>query len=94
MISANTEAIQKSFTRQANNFETKAMSFTNQEYLGQYRGQFFVSRRNLFFNPRKALFVFFNLILQTAFLFGGTATLATEKIVKACILHMLVKFIL
>ena len=33
MISANTEAIQKSFTGQANNFETKAMSFTNQEYL-------------------------------------------------------------
>ena len=33
MISANTEAIQKSFTGQANNFETKVMSFTNQEYL-------------------------------------------------------------
>ena len=33
MISANTEAIQKSFTKQAKNFETKSMNFTKQEYL-------------------------------------------------------------
>ena len=33
MISANTEAIQKSFAGQAKNFEAKSMSFTKQEYL-------------------------------------------------------------
>ena len=33
MISANTEAIQKSFNKQAKNFETKSMNFTKQEYL-------------------------------------------------------------
>ena len=33
MISTNAKAIQASFTRQAENFETKAMSFSKQEYL-------------------------------------------------------------
>lgn len=33
MISANAKTIQKSFAEQARNFETKAMSFTKQEYL-------------------------------------------------------------
>lgn len=33
MISANAKTIQKSFTEQAQNFETKSMNFTKQEYL-------------------------------------------------------------
>lgn len=33
MISTNAKAIRESFTRQAENFETKTMSFTKQEYL-------------------------------------------------------------
>ena len=33
MISPNTKPIQKSFTEQAKNFETKSMNFTKQEYL-------------------------------------------------------------
>ncbi len=33
MISSNAKTIQKSFTEQAKNFETKSMSFTRQEYL-------------------------------------------------------------
>ena len=33
MISANAKTIQKSFTEQAKNFETKSMNFTKQEYL-------------------------------------------------------------
>lgn len=33
MISSNAKTIQKSFTRQAKNFETKSMNFTKQEYL-------------------------------------------------------------
>lgn len=33
MISSNAKTIQKSFTEQAKNFETKSMSFTKQEYL-------------------------------------------------------------
>ena len=33
MISLNAKTIQKSFTEQAKNFETKSMNFTKQEYL-------------------------------------------------------------
>ena len=33
MISSNVKTIQKSFTEQAKNFETKSMNFTKQEYL-------------------------------------------------------------
>ena len=33
MISSNAKIIQKSFTEQARNFETKSMNFTKQEYL-------------------------------------------------------------
>lgn len=33
MISSNANIIQKSFTEQAKNFETKSMNFTKQEYL-------------------------------------------------------------
>lgn len=33
MISSNAKTIQKSFTEQAKNFETKSMNFTKQEYL-------------------------------------------------------------
>ena len=33
MISSNANTIQKSFTEQAKNFETKSMNFTKQEYL-------------------------------------------------------------
>ena len=45
MISTNAKAIQASFTRQAENFETKAMSFSKQEYLEQVGGQAVLGRQ-------------------------------------------------